>query len=234
MYDRKTIKSPLLSVKQKLAFLFLFSSCFRVSSSYADVSDNQCCCKKRNIIKSSSCSLKFISHSSNRVKWAAARLQWWVFFVKRSASLHDIKTQGKKAQYKRSVVERCFGCLFFIDHHSVKHFNEDKPQIKFNFLMLSVYFVFPSFYLPAHKACLDPGNKPVMQQTRCCACGVESLTKETSEPKLIFNAPLSWAYIHGNYEHSNWMKEGIISWGKKNTQQKLRNRKAPESVIGFE
>lgn len=101
------------------------------------------------------------------------------------------KHKVKKAQYKRSVVERCFGCLFFIDHHSVKHFNEDKPQIKFNFLMLSVYFVFPSFYLPAHKARLDPGNKPVMQQTRCCACGVESLTKEPSEPKLIFNAPLS-------------------------------------------
>lgn len=62
--------------------------------------------------------------------------------------------------------------------------------------------LFLLFPLPAHEAYLDPENKPIMQQTHCCACGVESLPKEPSESKLILNAPLSGAYIHGNYEHA--------------------------------
>lgn len=73
-----------------------------------------------------------------------------------------------------------------------------------------------------------------MQQIHCRACGVESLPKEPSESKLILNAPLSRAYIHGNYEHTEWKGKSAAEKEKTKHKQKLTEQKAAEGVIGFE
>lgn len=75
-----------------------------------------------------------------------------------------------------------------------------KLESTLNLLTLCVYRAFPLFPLPGHEAHLGPENKAIMQKRHCCACGGESSPKEPSESKLILNAPLSGAYIHGNYE----------------------------------
>ena len=100
---------------------------------------------------------------------------------------------------------------------SVKLFNEHKLQTVTS--SPSVYWVTPFFFLLAHEARLDTGNRPIMQ-TYCCACSVECLPKEPSKSKLILNASLSRAYIHGRYEQtaSEWKRK------KENRIKKITNR----------
>lgn len=96
----------------------------------------------------------------------------------------------------------------------------------FNSLTLTVDRVSLFSPRPAHKAHLDPGNKPIMQQIHCGAGGAESLPKEPSESKLILNAPLSRTYIHGNYKHTAKRKKKQISSWEKNKQTEINGAKS--------
>lgn len=80
-HNKDTSKAPpsfwYTTQTQNCLLWLLFGRCFwHPSSSYADVSDNRCGCRKRKIINSSSCSLKFIGQSSKRLSWAGAGFQW--------------------------------------------------------------------------------------------------------------------------------------------------------------
>lgn len=69
----------------------------------------------------------------------------------------------------------------FIDHLSVKRFNEHKLHTECDFPPppRSVFTEAPSTAAP--EAHLEPGNEPIMQQTHGCARGVESSPKEPSD-----------------------------------------------------